>query len=98
MGFYINVFGSYTNYVRNYTNILVSNEVFEEKRYENIGRGIGGGFQFKVVKNFTLDLVGGYHLQNITSKTKLLGNEDFIENPLIKAEKLYVNIFFGINF
>ena len=44
MGFYINVFGSYTNYVRNYTNILVSNEVFEEKRYENIGRGIGGGF------------------------------------------------------
>ena len=98
MGFYINVFGSYTNYSRNYTNILVSNEVFEEKRYENIGRGVGGGFQFKVFKNFTLDLVGGYHLQNISSKTKSLGNEDFIQNPMITVEKLYINMFFGINF
>ena len=35
---------------------------------------------------------------NITSKTKLLGNEDFIENPMMKSEKLYANIFFGIIF
>ncbi len=98
VGFYLNIFGSYTNYTRSYTNIQISDEVSEEKSFKNLGRGIGSGFQFKVFKNFTLDIVGGYHLQNITSKTKLLGNEDFIENPMMKSEKLYANIFFGIIF
>ena len=43
-----------------------------KKKILKIGRGIGAGFQFKFLRIFTLDIVAGYHLQNINSKTKLL--------------------------
>ena len=67
-----------------------------EKKYSIIGRGIGAGFQFKFFEYYTLDIIGGYHPKNINSKTKSFESEEFIENPLLEEEKLYLNFHLGI--
>lgn len=98
MGVYMNLFGNYTSYSRFYTNITVSDDVSEQIKYTNIGRGIGAGFQFKIIENYTLDIIGGYHLQNINSETKRSGSDEFVDDPDEKEERLYFNVHFGINF
>ena len=98
IGIYMNIFGSYMDYNYSYTDIRISNEISEEITFLKIGRGIGTGFQFKLYKELTLDIVAGYHLQNIKSKTKLLGNDKFIDNSDEIDEKIYMNIHFGISF
>jgi len=98
MGIYINVFGSYTDYTKIYTDVRIGDAASYEKKYTKIGRGIGAGFQFKIFNDFALDIVGGYHLQNVSSQTKAFGSDDFLENPKEKDEKLYLNVTFGINF
>ena len=69
-----------------------------EKKFSKIGRGIGAGFQFKIYENYTLDIIGGYHPQNINSKTKSFGSDEFVESLKSKDEKIYFNINFGLNF
>tara|TARA_A200000113_G_C8841501_1_gene347047 strand:- start:661 stop:1293 length:633 start_codon:yes stop_codon:yes gene_type:complete len=97
VGVYISIFGSYTDYSEIYSDI--NNEATNyEKKYSIIGRGIGAGFQFKFFGSYTLDIIGGYHPQNINSKTKFFESEEFIENPLLVEEKLYFNLHLGINF
>ncbi len=97
VGVYISIFGSYTDYSEIYSDI--NNEATNyEKKYSIIGRGIGAGFQFKFFESYTLDIIGGYHPQNINSKTKFFESEEFIENPLLVEEKLYFNLHLGINF
>lgn len=98
MGVYFDLFGNYTSYSSIYTDIAISEVESEEKRFKKIGRGVGLGFQFKIFDNYTLDIIGGYHLQNINSETKGLGSDEFVENPKEKDEKLYFNAFLGINF
>ena len=97
IGVYASIFGSYTDYSEIYSDI--NNEATSyEKKYSIIGRGIGAGFQFKFFESYTLDIIGGYHPQNINSKTKSFESEEFIENPLLEEEKLYLNLHLGINF
>jgi hypothetical protein len=98
MGIYINLFGSYTDYIKTYTDVRIGEASSYEKKYTKIGRGIGAGFQFKIFSDFTLDIVGGYHLQNVSTETKSYGSDEFLENPKEKDENLYLNVGFGINF
>lgn len=97
-GVYLDLFGNYTSYTSFYTDITISEVDSEDKRFKKIGRGVGLGFQFKIFDNYVLDFIGGYHLQNINSETKGIGSDEFIKNPNEKDEKLYFNVFFGINF
>tara|TARA_B100000497_G_scaffold127018_1_gene167512 strand:+ start:2285 stop:2920 length:636 start_codon:yes stop_codon:yes gene_type:complete len=98
MGIYINLFGSYTDYIKTYSDVRIGEASSYEKKYTKIGRGIGAGFQFKIFSDFTLDIVGGYHLQNVSTETKSYGSDEFLENPKEKDENLYLNVGFGINF
>jgi hypothetical protein len=97
LGVYASIFGSYYNYSEIYSDIN-NKAASYEKKYSIFGRGIGGGFQFKFFENYTLDIIGGYHPKNINSKTKSFESEEFIENPLIEEEKLYLNVNLGVNF
>jgi len=97
MGVYINIFGSYTDYTVTYSDVT-NDAASYEKKFSKIGRGIGAGFQFKIYENYTLDIIGGYHPQNINSKTKSFGSDEFVESLKSKDEKIYFNINFGLNF
>lgn len=96
-GVYVSIFGSYTDYSEIYSDINNESASYE-KKYSIFGRGIGAGFQFKFFEYYTLDIIGGYHPQNINSKTKSFESEEFLENPLLEDEKLYLNLHLGINF
>tara|TARA_B100001057_G_scaffold267502_1_gene267618 strand:- start:2184 stop:2816 length:633 start_codon:yes stop_codon:yes gene_type:complete len=97
LGVYASIFGSYSNYSEIFSDI--NNEAASyEKKYSTFGRGIGAGFQFKFFEYYTIDVIGGYHPKSINSKTKSFESEEFIENPLLKEEKLYLNLHLGINF
>ena len=98
MGVYLNIFGSYTDYLTKYTDTEIGDISSYEKKTTKIGRGIGTGFQFKIFNDFILDIVAGYHLQNISSMTKPFGMIDFVENPKNSSDKLYLNVHFGFNF
>lgn len=98
MGIYMNLFGSYMDYTEFYKDVRIGDASNYDKKYVKIGRGIGAGFQFKILNDFAIDIVGGYHLQNISSETKSFGSDVFLENPKEKKEKLYINVHFGINF
>ncbi|MBL6663465.1 MAG: DUF3575 domain-containing protein [Flavobacteriales bacterium] len=98
MGIYINVYGSYSDYTKTYSDVRIGDVATYEKNFSKIGRGIGAGFQFKIFNDFCLDIVGGYHLQNVSSETKRFGSDEFLENPKETDEKLYLNLHFGINF
>ena len=94
----MNLFGSYMDYTEFYKDVRIGDASNYDKKYVKIGRGIGAGFQFKIFNDFAIDIVGGYHLQNISSETKSFGSDVFLENPKEKKEKLYINVHFGINF
>ena len=98
MGIYISVFGSYSDYTKTYSDVRIGDIASYEKNFSKIGRGIGAGFQFNIFNDFCLDIVGGYHLQNVSSETKRFGSDEFLENPKERDEKLYLNLHFGINF
>ena len=98
VGVYMNLFGSYADYSRIYTDVRVGNAANNETRYSEIGRGIGAGYQFKIFDDFTLDIVLGYNRLVLNSETKNYGSDEFIENPKENDEKFYVNLHFGVNF
>ncbi|MGC6490943.1 MAG: DUF3575 domain-containing protein [Flavobacteriales bacterium] len=97
MGVYINLFGTYTSYLESFTDVVDEKNGYD-KKHSVIGRGIGAGFQFKIYGDFCLDITGGYHLKNISSKTKTFGVNDFEDNPDSKNDQLYINVFLGVNF
>lgn len=98
MGIYFNVFGIYNEYLETYTDEKLESFEDFEKKYNSLGRGVGAGFQFNVYKKLTLDIVGGYHNTEITSKTKNFGDVDFVDDPKENDDGLYINAYLGFNF
>jgi hypothetical protein len=45
-----------------------------------------------------MDIVGGYHLKDISSKTKPINSDEYAANPDTQTDKLYLNVFLGFNF
>lgn len=98
MGIYLNVFGIYNEYLETYTDEKLDSFDDFEKKYNGLGRGVGTGFQFNVYKKLTIDVVGGYHITDVTTQTKQFGEVDFVEDPKENEDGLYINVFLGFNF
>lgn len=98
MGLYLNVFGTYSSYLETYTDEKENSNTGYDKKFTEIGRGVGAGIQFLIFKNLAMDIVGGYHLIDISSKTKPENSDEFTNNPDSKTDKLYINVFLGVNF
>ena len=98
MGVYINIFGSYLDYLESYTDEKVGSNSDYDKKVSKLGRGIGAGIQFILFKSFCLDVVGGYHLQDVSTKIKRLNQTEFEVLPDESTDKIYINLNFGINF
>jgi len=98
MGVYINIFGSYTSYMQTYTDEKVDSNTGYDKKVRDIGRGLGAGIQYILFNSITMDIVGGYHLIDTSSKTKPDISDEYSDNLPTKSDKLYLNVFLGINF
>ena len=62
------------------------------------GRGIGGGFQFKVRKVITVDLAAGYIMEDVNSSLQNYGEVEFTDLKAIKDDGLKLNINLGVSF
>jgi len=98
MGVYLNVFGTYSSYLESYTDEKVNSNGGYDKKISELGRGLGAGIQYIIFRNITMDVVGGYHLKDISSKTKPINSEEYIANLDNQTDKFYFNIFLGFNF
>ncbi|MBL6873175.1 MAG: hypothetical protein ISR00_04385 [Flavobacteriales bacterium] len=98
MGVYLNLFGTYSTYTESYTDENVNSNGDYDKKISELGRGLGAGIQYIIFRNITMDIVGGYHLKDISSKTKPINSDEFTSNPDFKTDKLYLNIYLGLNF
>ena len=96
-GFYFNLFASYTDYAESFVDIN-DNVNNYNKRSNRIGRGIGGGFQFKVRKVIAVDLAAGYIMEDVNSSKQNYGEVEFTDLKTIKDDGLKVNINLGVSF
>lgn len=96
-GFYFNLFASYTDYTESFVDIN-DNVNNYNKRSNRIGRGIGGGFQFKVKKVIAVDLAAGYIMEDVNSSKQNYGEVEFTDLIGLKDDGLKLNINLGVSF
>lgn len=97
-GVYINLYGTYSSYMETFIDERPDSNSGYDKKISELGRGIGTGVQFSIFNSLLMDINGGYHLLDISSKSKPNTSEEFSDSKSTKADKLYINVFLGINF
>lgn len=96
-GVYFNLFGALTNYTESFSNISDRTQNYN-KRFTKIGRGIGLGYQFRIRKVLTMDINGGYLIEDVSLSQRAYGESDFADLNKLKEDGLRVNATFGFNF
>lgn len=96
-GFYFNLSASYTDYTESFVDINdnINNYNIRSNR---IGRGIGVGFQFKLIKVIAVDLATGYIMEDVYSSQQNYEEVEFTDLKAIKDDGLKVNINLGLAF
>jgi hypothetical protein len=84
--------------MESYIDENVSSNGGYDKKISELGRGLGAGIQYIIFRNITMDVVGGYHLKDISSKTKQINSDEFTANLDAQTDKLYLNVYLGFNF
>lgn len=99
IGPYFSLYASYSRYSENFFLELdpVSTANYE-KKISKLGRGIGAGYQFRFSELLSMDIGGGYIMEDIRSKQKNLGELVFSPLDNQKDDGLRVSVSFGILF
>lgn len=96
-GIYFNLFGALTNYTESFNNIVDQTQNYN-KRFTKIGRGIGLGYQFRIRKVMTMDVNGGYMMEDVSPSQQGYGELEYTDLNKLKEDGLRINATFGFSF
>ena len=96
-GPYFSLYGSYVKYSEIFNDIIDDQNNYILKSNQ-IGRGLGCGYQFALGEFFAMDVSGGYIIEDVNLKKQDLGEEEFLSLEKLKEDGLRVSITLGISF